>query len=161
MLLPNGPSIWPIRLIVNAVRCGNNAWHQEPKGIAPGASVLCAVSCLLRRLCLVSESRSCSDRSGGWMWQGERFVAAGSPTGAGNMLRSFHWFRHSESFCLHRVRRVPSVLITAGVGRIGSTAMPRSDPRTCVSVSLAFPLVWLPSNEGGPGHQRSSFNTVQ
>ncbi len=33
--------------------------------------------------------------------------------------------------------------IIAGVGRTGSPAMPGSDHRGCVSLSLAFPLFWL------------------
>jgi hypothetical protein len=70
MLLPNGPSIWPTRPIASAVLCENNVWHQGPKEIAPGVSVLCAVSCLPLLRCLLSASRSCSDRSGsrgcGW-----------------------------------------------------------------------------------------------
>jgi len=135
------PSTSPTRPIVSAALCGSSAWHQEPKAIGHVASVRSAVSCLHLRL--LSESLSCSDRCGGWMWLVERFVAPGWLTGVGSTLRSLPWFRPSKRFCLLLAHLVPSVLITAGVGRTDSTAMPGSDHRTCVSVSLAFPLFWL------------------
>jgi hypothetical protein len=75
------------------------------------------------------------------MWKVERFAASGQPIGVGNTLRSFPWFRPSNRFCLLLAHLVPFVLIAAGVGRIDSPAMPGSDHRNCVSVSLAFLLV--------------------
>ncbi len=77
------------------------------------------------------------------MWQVERFAASGRPIGVGNTLRSFPWVRPSNRFCLLLAPLVPSVLIAAGVGRTDSPAMPGPDQRNYVSVSLAFPLVWL------------------
>ena len=106
-----------------------------------------------------SENPSLLDRCGGWMWQVERFVAPGPPTGAGNMLRSFPWFRPSRRQNHLLVHPVPSVRTIVGVGKIGSSASPGGDRHICVLVSLAFPLVWLQSNEGGTGRQSSFFNT--
>jgi hypothetical protein len=87
------------------------------------------------------ESPSCSDQYGGWMWKVERFAAPGQSIGVGNTWRSLPWFRPSNRFCLLLAHLVPFVLIAAGVGRIDSPAMPGSDHRNCVSVSLAFLLV--------------------
>src|SRR6266536_4052829 len=106
MLSPNGPSIWPIRLIVSTVLCGSSAWHQGPKAIGRVASVPFAVCYLL--LPSLSESPSFSDQYGGWMEQVERFVAPGRPIGVGNTLRSFPWFRPSRRqnhLLAHRVPR--------------------------------------------------------
>ena len=77
MPLPSEPSTWPTRRIVNPVLCESSVWHQEPKGIEPVVLVRSVVSCLHPHLCLLSASRSCSDRSGGWMWLGEHFAAPG------------------------------------------------------------------------------------
>ena len=75
------------------------------------------------------------------MWKVERFAASGQPIGVGNTLISFPWFKPSNRFCLLLAHLVPLVLIAAGVGRIDSPAMPGSDHRNCVSVSLALLLV--------------------
>ena len=75
---------------------------------------LSVVSCLPPRLYLLSESRSCSDRSGGWMWLVERFAAPGSSTGAGNTSRCFRLPASAEGF--------PSLSPTAG----GAVASPLS-----------------------------------
>src|SRR5947209_12276891 len=42
--------------------------ERRPKGIEPVALVRSVVSCLHPHPYLLSASRSCSDRSGGWMW---------------------------------------------------------------------------------------------
>ncbi len=147
-------SISPTRPIVSAVLFETNAWHQEPKEIGHVESVLCAVSCLHLRL--LSTSQSYSDQYGGWMWQADPFVAPGWPTGVGNTLRSFLWFRLSRRPSLLLVHPAPCVHITAGVGRTGSPAMPGSDHHNCVSVSLAFPLVWQYSNKGGTSHKEAA-----
>ncbi len=72
----------------------------------------------------------------------EHFAVPGLPTGVGNTLRSFPWVRPSRRPSLLLVHPVLCVHITAGVGRTGSPAMPGSDHRNCVSLSLAFPLFW-------------------
>ncbi len=51
--------------------------ERRPKGIEPVALVRSVVSCLHPHPYLLSASRSCSDRSGGWMWLGEHFAAPG------------------------------------------------------------------------------------
>src|SRR2546421_5846753 len=76
-LYESGPSTWPTRPIVSPVLCESSVWHQEPKEIEPVVLVRSVVSCLHPHLCLLSASRSCSDRSGGWMWLGEHFAAPG------------------------------------------------------------------------------------
>jgi hypothetical protein len=76
-LYESWPSTWPTRRIVNPVLCESSVWHQEPRGIEPVALVRSVVSCLHPHLCLLSASRSCSDRSGGWMWLSEHFAAPG------------------------------------------------------------------------------------
>src|SRR5258708_922307 len=140
MPLPNEPSTWPTRLIVSAVLCGSSAWHQEQKEIGRVGSVRSAVSCL--RLPLWSTSPSFSDRCGGSMWQVEHLSVTWMPPCVGNTLRSFPWVRPSRRPSLLLVHPVLCVHITAGVGRTGSPAMPGSDHRNCVSLSLAFPLFW-------------------
>jgi hypothetical protein len=154
MRLPNGPSIWPTRPIVSAVLCGNNVWHQEPKEIAPGVSVRCAVSCLPLRLYLLSESRSNSDRSGGWMCLVERFAAPGSPTGAGNMSRCFRLRIVRRAFPFPLAHHGLCVRITAGVGTIGSHAMLGGDHRSGASLSLAFPLFSSPASSRRKRHTK-------
>jgi hypothetical protein len=58
-----------------------------PKAIALVASVRSAVSCPL--LPQWSRTLIFSKRSGGWMWQAERFVVAGELTGESKMLSYF------------------------------------------------------------------------
>ena len=155
MLLPNGPSIWPTRPTVSAVLCEHNVWHQGQKEIAPGVSVLCAVSCLPLLRCLLSESRSSSDRSGGWMLGGWGRSSASphldDPTSAGNMSRCLYSRKCRRALLLPLAHRVPCARIIAGVGRTGSHAMPGLDHRNCVSPSLAFPLFSPPTSQGGIG----------
>ena len=115
--------------------------ERRPKGIGHVASVLSAVSC--PRLPPLSESLSCSDRCGGWMWQAGPCGAPGRPTGSGNMLRCFHWLKPSRRQNLLLVHLVPSGRTIAGAGTTGSRATPGSDHHNCASPSLEFPLVWL------------------
>ncbi len=124
------PSTWPTRPIVSAVRCGSSAWHQGPKETGRVAEVGSAVSCL--HLPRFRESPSCSDRCAGSMWPVERFAVPGSPTGAGNMLKCFHWLRPSRRPSLLLVLLVRCVRIRAFVGRIGSHATPGGDHHNCV-----------------------------
>ncbi len=131
---------------------------RRQKAIGRVASALSAVFCL--RLPRFRTSPSCLDRCGGSMWPDEHFAAPGRPTGVGNTLRSFPWFRPSRRLGLLLVHLVPCVHITAGVGRIDSPAMPGSDHRTCVSRSLVFLVFWRGTNRGGTGRHRSYFNTV-
>jgi hypothetical protein len=127
---------------LSALLCaGTVLGERRPKAIGLVASVRSAVSCphLRRSRQRLSYSAQCA----GWMWLVERFAGTGWLTGVDRTLRSFPWFRPSKKFCLLLAHLVPFVLITAGVGRTDSPAMPGSDHHTCVSVSLAFPLVWL------------------
>jgi hypothetical protein len=134
------PFPWPTRLIVCNVLCGSSISTQQPKAIVLVGSVLSVVSCL--HLPLWSENPSLLDRCGGWMWQVERFAAPGRPTGVGNTLRSFPWFRPSNRFCL-LAHRVLCVRIRAFVGMTDSRATPGGDLRNYVSLSLAFRLFLL------------------
>ncbi len=111
---------------------------RRPKAIGHVAKVGSAVSCLHPRL--LSESLSCSDRCGGWMWLVARFVALGWLTGVGSTLRSFPWFRPSKRFCLLLAHLVPSVRITEGRGTTGSHTTPGLDHRDCVSLLPESPL---------------------
>jgi hypothetical protein len=69
------------------------------------------------------------------MEQVELFVAAGPPTGVGNMLSCFHWLKPSLRLSLLLVHLVR---IIAGVGRTGSFAPPGGDPLSSVSPSQVF-----------------------
>src|SRR5918912_182425 len=83
------------------------------------------------------------------MSQVERFAARGWRIGAGNMSRYF-LLRNCPRMLLHLlVRHVPCVRIPAGVGAIGSHAMPGGDRPNSGSRSPASPPFLLSSNTGG------------
>jgi hypothetical protein len=77
------------------------------------------------------------------MWPVERFAVAGPPTGVGNMWRCFPWLKPSQRPSLLLVHPVRCVRIIAGVGMIGSRAMPGGDHPNCGLPSLVFPLFSL------------------
>jgi hypothetical protein len=74
------------------------------------------------------------------MWPVERFAVPGSPTGVGNMWRSFPWLGSNWRLNLLLVLPVPSVRIIVGVGMIGCSVMLGRDLRNGASVSLVFLL---------------------
>ncbi len=129
-----------VHLVAHPVGCGSNVWRKAPKAIVPAGSARSAVSCLLPPLW--SESPSCSDRCGGWMWQAGPFAAPGRSTGADNMWRCFHWLRLDKRQNLLLVHLVPCAPVIAGVGTTGSHAMPGGDLLGCTSPSQAFLLFW-------------------
>jgi hypothetical protein len=106
------------------------------------------VSCL--RLHLWSENPLFLDRCGGWMWSVERFAAPGRPIGVGTMSRCLNLRTFPRAFPLPLAHHVPSVRVTAGVGVIGSHAIPGSDHLNCVSPSQAFPLSSPATNTSRP-----------
>jgi hypothetical protein len=158
MSLPSGPFTWPTRRIVSAVRCESSAWHREPKAIERAASAPCAVFCRHLHLCVLNASQSCSDQSAGSMWPVERFAAPGPLIGAGNTSKSFRFLTSRRAFRLPFAHRVRCARITAGVGKIGSPAMPGRGHRSLALRLLAF----LPSSPatktGGTGTPRSVFD---
>ena len=68
------------------------------------------------------------------------------PTFAGHTSRCFRLARSSKELLLHRVLLVRCVPIIAGVGRIGSHAMPGRDLHNGTSSSLVFLLFSLSTN---------------
>jgi hypothetical protein len=124
------------------------------------SSVLSVGSCPHLPLLSMSESRSCSGRCDGWMWQVERFAAPGPLIGASNALRCFHWLASPRAFRLHPAPLVLCVRITAGVGKIGSHATLGRDHLNCASQLLAFPHPSPATSKGETGKRRSFFSKV-
>src|SRR6266516_1017351 len=134
----NEQSTWPLWTTVKSVPSVSSVWGEGPEAIVLVGSVLFAACCL--PIPLSSLRWESWQRHGGWMWQADLFVEPGSPTGAGNTSRCFHWLRAPRMFLLLLAHLAPYVLIVAGVGTTGSRGTPGGDHHTCASALLVFPL---------------------
>lgn len=84
------------------------------------------------------------------MSQAEHFAAPGRPTGEHNTSRLSRSPPSRRAFPHRLVVLVPYVRIIAGVGLIGSRAMPGGDHLVCVSPLRVFHLPLLSSNQEEP-----------
>jgi len=76
------------------------------------------------------------------------------------MLRCLYLRKCRKRLLLPLVHRVPCARIIAGVGSIGSHAMPGGDHHNSGLVSLAFRLFSPEINEGGTGYERIFFTAM-